>query len=131
MLRYYLHADPDRHIGQRNPSLAKSIPDLFPDVRIVRAYYQPIRSAFSAYSNIVSSFTEHVPTTNYCHLAHLCEQHFTFGTPHGIIKKFKAVLWQVILLRHIFEDICMQQNHAAQGENLNVISRVSRVYYIS
>ncbi|KAI0289660.1 hypothetical protein BC826DRAFT_1098460 [Russula brevipes] len=98
-LRSELRTNARGHLGTKKPSLAKTVPDTFPDVDVLLSYTNPITSATDA-----GARRTHTPPRWECEpdlakMAHLCELHFEWGLKDIIIKRFRTVLWPSIVLR--------------------------------
>jgi holliday junction resolvase YEN1 len=94
-LRSELHTNSRGNLGSKKPSLAKAIPDTFPDINVLLSFTNPIISATDA-----STRHTHAPPRWECEpdlrkLAHLCELHFEWGLKDTIIKCFRTILWPV------------------------------------
>jgi hypothetical protein len=87
------------HLGSKKPSLAKTIPDSFPDIDILLSYTNPITSATDAGARRTHTPPEWNREPNLAKLAHVCELHFEWGLKDTIIKRFRTVLWPSIVLR--------------------------------
>ena len=87
------------HLGSKKPSLAKTIPNSFPDIDILLSYTNPITSATDAGARRTHTPPEWNREPNLAKLAHVCELHFEWGLKDTIIKRFRTVLWPSIVLR--------------------------------
>ncbi|KAN0137252.1 hypothetical protein V8E53_004962 [Lactarius tabidus] len=87
------------HLGSKKPSLAKAVPDSFPDINVLLSYTNPITSTTdsSARHTHTPPRWEHEPDLG--KLAHLCELHFEWGLKGNIIKRFRTIIWPGIVLR--------------------------------
>ncbi|KAI9430462.1 PIN domain-like protein [Lactarius indigo] len=97
-LRSELRTNSRGHLGSKKPSLAKAVPDTFPDVDVLLSYTNPIISATDA-----SACHTHTPPRwerepDLGKLAHLCELRFEWGLKDIIIKRFRTILWPSIVL---------------------------------
>ncbi|CAG7851051.1 SubName: Full=Related to DNA repair endonuclease rad2 {ECO:0000313/EMBL:CCA73914.1} [Serendipita indica DSM 11827] len=94
-LRRYLSTDPDGHIGRKQKSLAKSIPDTFPPLDILESYLRPV----------TSETIGHVPNFEWAkqpslkEIANSCEMHYEWGVKPLIIKRFRTVIWPGAVVR--------------------------------
>lgn len=98
-LRNELRTNSRGHLGSKKPSLAKVVPDSFPDIDVLLSYTNPITSATDA-----GARRTHTPPRWDCEpdlgkLAHVCELHFEWGLKDTIIKRFRTVLWPTMVLR--------------------------------
>jgi Holliday junction resolvase YEN1 len=98
-LRNELRTNSRKHLGSKKPSLAKTIPDSFPDIDILLSYTNPITSATDAGARRTHTPPEWNREPNLAKLAHVCELHFEWGLKDIIIKRFRTVLWPSIVLR--------------------------------
>jgi len=93
-----LHTNAHGHLGSKKPSLAKAVPDSFPDVDVLLLYTNPIISTMDT-----GACCTHTPLCwerklDLGKLAHLCKLHFKWGLKDTIIKCFRTVLWLSIIL---------------------------------
>ena len=98
-LRNELRTNSRGHLDSKKPSLAKAVPDSFPDIDILLSYTNPITSATD-----VGARRTHTPPRwerepDLAKIAHMCELHFEWGLKDIIIKRFRTVLWPSIVLR--------------------------------
>lgn len=98
-LRNELRTNSRKHLKSKKPSLAKTIPDSFPDIDILLSYTNPITSATDAGARRTHTPPEWNREPNLAKLAHVCELHFEWGLKDTIIKRFRTVLWPSIVLR--------------------------------
>ena len=98
-LRNELRTNSRRHLGSKKPSLAKTIPDSFPDVDVLLSYTNPITSATDVGARRTHTPPEWKREPDLAKLAHVCELHFEWGLKDIIIKRFRTVLWPSIVLR--------------------------------
>jgi hypothetical protein len=98
-LRNELRTNSRKHLGSKKPSLAKTIPDSFPDIDILLSYTNPIISATDAGARRTHTPPEWKREPDLAKLAHVCELHFEWGLKDIIIKRFRTVLWPSIVLR--------------------------------
>ena len=98
-LRDELHTNVHGHLGSKKPSLAKAVPDSFPNVDILLSYTNPIISATDtgAHRTYTPPRWEREPDLG--KLAHVCELHFEWGLKDVIIKRFRTIVWPSIVLR--------------------------------
>ena len=98
-LRSELRTNSRGHLGSKKPSLAKAIPDSFPDVDVLLSYTNPITSATDAGARRTHTPPRWEREPDLPKIAHLCELHFEWGLKDIIIKRFRTVLWPSIVLR--------------------------------
>ncbi|KAI0261925.1 PIN domain-like protein, partial [Gloeopeniophorella convolvens] len=98
-LRSELRTNSRGHLGTKKPSLAKAVPDSFPDIDILLSYTNPITSATDAGARRTHTPPKWVREPDLGKIAHVCELHFEWGLKDIIIKRFRTVLWPSIVLR--------------------------------
>ncbi|EPQ53590.1 hypothetical protein GLOTRDRAFT_63186 [Gloeophyllum trabeum ATCC 11539] len=94
-IRDELKTNSQGHLGRKNPSLAKSVPEDFPDIEILLSYARPITSESEGKSVKVRWTRE----PDLSKIAGLCELYFEWGVKDIIIKRFRTVLWPSAVLR--------------------------------
>ncbi|KAH8985375.1 PIN domain-like protein [Lactarius akahatsu] len=87
------------HLGSKKPSLAKAVPDAFPDIDVLLSYTNPIISTMDAGARRTHTPPRWEREPDLRKLAHLCKLHFEWGLKDTIIKRFRTVLWPSIVLR--------------------------------
>jgi Holliday junction resolvase YEN1 len=87
------------HLGSKKPSLAKAVPDSFPDVDILLSYTNPIISATDAGARRTHTPPKWEREPDLGKLAHLCELYFEWGLKDIIITRFRTIIWPSIILR--------------------------------
>jgi hypothetical protein len=98
-LRSELRTNSHGHLGSKKPSLAKAVPDSFPDIDVLLSYTNPITSATDAGARRTHTPPQWKREPNLADIAHVCELHFEWGLKDIIIKRFRTVLWPSIVLR--------------------------------
>ena len=98
-LRGELRTNARGHLGSKKPSLAKTVPDSFPDIDILLSYTNPIISATDAGARRTHTPPRWEREPDLGKLAHLCELHFEWGLKDIIIKRFRTIVWPSIVLR--------------------------------
>ena len=98
-LRNELRTNSRGHLVSKKPSLAKVIPDLFPDIDVLLSYTNPITSATDAGARRTHTPPRWDREPDLAKIGHLCELHFEWGLKDIIIKRFRTVLWPSIVLR--------------------------------
>jgi Holliday junction resolvase Gen1 C-terminal domain len=98
-LRDELRTNSRGHLGSKKPSLAKAVPDSFPDVDVLLSYTNPIISATDAGARRTHTPPRWEREPDLAKIAHVCELHFEWGLRDVIIKRFRTVLWPSIVLR--------------------------------
>ena len=98
-LRAELRTNARGHLGSKKPSLAKAVPDTFPDIDVLLSYTNPIISATDAGARRTHTPPKWEREPDLGKLAHLCELHFEWGLKDIIIKRFRTIIWPSIVLR--------------------------------
>ncbi|TFY81078.1 hypothetical protein EWM64_g2931 [Hericium alpestre] len=98
-VRQELRTNSKGHLGSKKPSLAKAVPDDFPDVEILLSYANPITSENDASAKRTHTRPTWEREPDLGKIAHLCEVHFEWGLKDIIIKRFRTVLWPSAVLR--------------------------------
>jgi Holliday junction resolvase YEN1 len=98
-LRSELRTNSRGRLGSKKPSLAKAVPDSFPDIDVLLSYTNPIISATDAGAHRTHTPPRWEREPDLGKLAHLCELHFEWGLKDIIIKRFRTVIWPSIVLR--------------------------------
>ena len=98
-LRNELRTNSRGHLGSKKPSLAKIVPDSFPDIDVLLSYTNPITSATDAGARRTHTPPRWDREPDLGKLASVCELHFEWGLKDIIIKRFRTVLWPSIVLR--------------------------------
>jgi hypothetical protein len=98
-LRNELRTNSRGRLVSKKPSLAKIIPDSFPDIDVLLSYTNPITSATDAGARRTHTPPRWDREPDLAKIGHLCELHFEWGLKDIIIKRFRTVLWPSIVLR--------------------------------
>ncbi|KAF8270748.1 PIN domain-like protein, partial [Lactarius quietus] len=98
-LRGELQTNARGHLGSKKPSLAKAVPDLFPDIDVLLLYINPIISATDASASHTHMPPQWEREPDLGKLAHLCKLYFEWGLKDIIIKRFRTIIWPSIVLR--------------------------------
>ena len=98
-LRSELRTNSRGHLGSKKPSLAKAIPDSFPDIDVLLSYTNPITSATDAGARRTHTPPHWKREPDLAEIAHVCELHFEWGLKDVIIRRFRTILWPSIILR--------------------------------
>ncbi|KAI0255432.1 hypothetical protein BJV78DRAFT_1279225 [Lactifluus subvellereus] len=98
-LRNELRTNSRGHLGSKKPSLAKAVPDSFPDIDVLLSYTNPITSATDVGARRTHTPPQWEREPDLAKIAHMCELHFEWGLKDIIIKRFRTVLWPSIVLR--------------------------------
>ena len=97
-VRHELCTNSQGHIGKKQPSLAKSIPETFPDIDILLSYTRPITSESMGRAKDELKLTwSKEPDLG--KLAATCELYFEWGYKEAIIKRFRSVIWHSAVQR--------------------------------
>ena len=118
-LRNELRTNSRKHLRSKKPSLAKTIPDSFPDVDVLLSYTNPVISATDAGARRTHTPPEWKREPNLAKLAHVCELHFEWGLKDIIIKRFRTVLWPSIVLRALRRLVLEADNTKAVAQSTN------------
>ena len=86
------------HLRSKKPSLAKAVPDLFPDIDVLLSYTNLIISATDAGAHYTYTLPRWEGEPDLRKLAHLCKLHFEWGLKDTIIKCFRTIIWPSIIL---------------------------------
>ncbi|KAI0282757.1 PIN domain-like protein, partial [Russula aff. rugulosa BPL654] len=108
-LRNELRTNSRKHLRSKKPSLAKTIPDSFPDVDVL----------LHAGARRTHTPPEWKREPNLAKLAHVCELHFEWGLKDIIIKRFRTVLWPSIVLRALRRSVLEADNTKAVAQSTN------------
>lgn len=97
-LRHQLRTNSQGHMGRKCPSLAKSVPDDFPDIDILLSYTSPITSETEgrASNNLKLTWNKEPDLGK---LGALCELYFEWGVKDIIVKRFRTVIWPSVAMR--------------------------------
>jgi Holliday junction resolvase YEN1 len=119
-LRAELRINARGHLGSKKPSLAKTVPDSFPDIDVLLSYTNPIISATDAGARRTHTPPKWEREPDLGKLAHLCELHFEWGLKDIIIKRFRTIIWPSIVLRALRRSAleAATDNRGASGEPL-------------
>jgi holliday junction resolvase YEN1 len=93
--------DPNGLIGQKNPSLAKHIPESFFDINVLQLYANPITSWTIRDGPDISHWRLGEP--NLAQIGVLCEKSFSWGTSGHLINQFQDNLWHGIVVRQLLQ----------------------------
>ncbi|KDQ54498.1 hypothetical protein JAAARDRAFT_196419 [Jaapia argillacea MUCL 33604] len=110
-IRQELKSNSQGHIGRKNPSLAKSLPEEFPDVDILLSYANPITSESGG--KVVKVNWDKEPDLG--KIAALCELYFEWGVKDVIIKRFRTVLWPSAVLRILRRAVLDRDQRSTNG----------------
>jgi hypothetical protein len=107
-----LRTNASGYLGRKCVALAKSVPDDFPDLQVLRSYTNPITTESEAKRKgtrpkIIGWGLE----PNIGKIAGICELYFEWGVKEIIIKRFRTVLWPSVVLR-ILRKIVLDQDRA-------------------
>ncbi|TFK47260.1 hypothetical protein OE88DRAFT_832970 [Heliocybe sulcata] len=94
-IRHELKTNSRGFMARKSPSLAKTLPDDFPNIEILMSYARPITSE-SEGKRIRVDWTREPDLGK---VAGLCELYFEWGVKDIIIKRFRTVLWPSAVLR--------------------------------
>lgn len=97
-LRQELLTNSQGYIGKKQPALAKTIPDSFPDIDVLLSYVNPITSETMGKADYYDQLTWG-KEPDLGKLAANCELSFEWGYKEAIIKRFRTVIWHAAILR--------------------------------
>ncbi|KAH9025771.1 hypothetical protein EDB84DRAFT_1440318 [Lactarius hengduanensis] len=103
------------HLSSKMPSLAKAVPDAFPDIDVLLSYTNPIISATDARACHTHTPPRWEREPDLGRLAHLCESRFEWGLKDIIIKRFRTILWPSFVLRALRRSVLEAAAVAAPG----------------
>ncbi|KAI0946138.1 hypothetical protein AcV7_010189 [Taiwanofungus camphoratus] len=113
-IREELRTNSQGHIGRRHPSLAKSIPEDFPNIDVLLSYANPITSETKGKTvRDIPIDWEKEPDLG--KIAGLCEMYFEWGVKEIIIKRFRTVLWPSAVLRILRRAALLSDKKAARA----------------
>ena len=100
-LRLELENDPHGHMGRKHVKVARSVPDDFPQERVITNYVRPVTSWPVSDNAIPSaSATWVLRQPNLPQLGLLCERYFTWATGAAILQRFNSIgMWRGTCLR--------------------------------
>ncbi|KAL4245643.1 XPG/Rad2 endonuclease [Abortiporus biennis] len=99
-LRQELKTNSRGLIGRKNPSLAKVVPDDFPNIEVLYSYTSPITSKSKGRKvKDIEAKIDWEKEPDIGKIASLCELYFEWGVKEVIIKRFRTVLWSPAVLR--------------------------------
>lgn len=103
-VRVFLHTDPTRSVGFRQPTLAAALHDDFPDPSIINMYLFPTVSSDDDIKHIrrPRRFLDVIAITRHCEL------YFAWATASRILPKFEAGLFHSVLLAALTQGIFYQ-----------------------
>jgi Holliday junction resolvase YEN1 len=113
------------HLGSRKPSLAKAVPDSFPNIDILLLYTNPIISMTDTGTHCTHTLPKWECEPDLGKLACLCELHFEWGLKDVIIKRFCTIIWPSIVLCALQLSV-MDAATDCCGESRELLQDVSR-----
>lgn len=102
MLRTELRTNSHGYLPRKQPKLADSLPDAFPNQNVLRAYVQPVTTESEAR---LAGGSPPMPQVAWHHehslpaLAQFCEEKFEWGTMQTIPERFRRLLWRASVIR--------------------------------
>ncbi|EDR05078.1 uncharacterized protein LACBIDRAFT_303869 [Laccaria bicolor S238N-H82] len=102
-LRMALRYNDAGHLSRRQVALSNSVPNTFPDPRILALYVNPITS-WSPGQKLPNTAAWVPREVNLTKLAALCERSFTWGTSDGILSCFQEHVWPGMTLYRLVEE---------------------------
>ena len=88
-------------LGRRYNSLAKAIPEEFPDIDVLMSYASPVTSETEGKAHKFKATWDR--PLDLGRIAHICELYFEWGVRHAIIKRFRTVIWPAAVFRFLRE----------------------------
>ncbi|KAG7097326.1 hypothetical protein E1B28_004685 [Marasmius oreades] len=105
-------------LPMKKPSIAKKIPDTFPDIEVLFSYVSPVTSEtlgrLDLYDDLIvghnqaNGWLKKDPSLP--QLASSCELHFEWGVMDTIIKRFRTVIFRGVVLRILRRAILVKDN---------------------
>lgn len=112
-LREELRTNSRGHLGRKNPTLARSLPESFPDMDVLLSYTNPLTSESKGKGSRAFDIDwEKEPDLG--KVAGLCEMYFEWGVREIIIKRFRTVLWPSAVLRILRRAVLLDDKKAKQ-----------------
>ncbi|EMD35071.1 hypothetical protein CERSUDRAFT_96986 [Gelatoporia subvermispora B] len=111
-IRQELKTNSKGHLGRKMPSLAKKIPEDFPNIDVLLSYTNPITSE-SRGKTLKDFDIDWVKEPDLGRVAGLCEMYFEWGVKPIIIKRFRTVLWPSAVLRILRRSVLLADKRAA------------------
>ncbi|KAI0031029.1 PIN domain-like protein, partial [Vararia minispora EC-137] len=98
-IRQELRTNSRGYLPRKQATLSQNFPEDFPDIEVLYLYTNPVTSATDP-----SARRTHIPPTwprdpDVGKIANLCELYFEWGIKEIIIKRFRTVLWDGVVLR--------------------------------
>lgn len=121
-LRQELLTNSQGYIGKKQPALAKTIPDSFPDIDVLLSYVNPITSETMGKADYYDQLSWG-KEPDLGKLAANCELSFEWGYKEAIIKRFRTVIWHAAILRILRRAVLDLDAKAGQPWGLTVTPR--------
>ncbi|KAI0742733.1 PIN domain-like protein, partial [Daedaleopsis nitida] len=111
-IRNELRTNSSGRLQRKSPSLAKAIPEDFPNIDVLLAYTNPVTSEAKGpgHKNAVVDWDKEPDLGR---IAGLCEMYFEWGVKEIIIKRFRNVLWPSAVLRILRRAALIKDREAA------------------
>ncbi|KAG5645654.1 hypothetical protein DXG03_005645 [Asterophora parasitica] len=116
-LCHELRTNSQGHIGRKQPSLANSVPNTFPDIDVLLSYTNPITSESLGRSGEMNEKLTWAKEPDLGKLAATCEFYFEWGYREAIIKRFRTVIWHSAVLR-ILRRAVLDRDSKAKSQRL-------------
>ncbi|KAG1889052.1 PIN domain-like protein [Suillus fuscotomentosus] len=97
--RYHLVDDPTGKMGRSHPTLARSLPDSFPDPHVVNLYARPAVTAITKLPILQSPAPPDIAP-----LASLVQQLLGWESKK-VVSTFRSTIWPVVVLNEVLEDL--------------------------
>ncbi|KAF9561585.1 hypothetical protein CPC08DRAFT_707255, partial [Agrocybe pediades] len=111
-IRQELRTNSQKHLGRKQVALSNSIPEDFPDIDILLSYVNPITSESMGRESNNTKLTW-TKEPDLAKLAAACEFYFEWGYKEAIIKRFRTIMWNSIVLR-ILRRAALEHDTSAQ-----------------
>lgn len=101
-LRAELRTNSFGYMKCKQAKLANTLPDSFPNLKVLRAYVQPVTSESEALSAAMSPPVPQIRWTqehSLAAIARFCEEKFEWGTLQIIPQRFRRLLWHGSVIR--------------------------------
>jgi hypothetical protein len=97
--KYHLMHDPTGQMGRLHPALARSLPDSFPDPRIIRLYARPAVMPLTELPILQS------PAPPDLGLLAVVIQQLLGWDPAKLVSTFHSTIWPVVVLHELLQDL--------------------------
>ncbi|KAE9409910.1 PIN domain-like protein [Gymnopus androsaceus JB14] len=115
-------------LPHKSPKLADSVPETFPDIKVLLAYLRPVTSETlgrsERYDDLLvnnggqDGWLKKDPSLPM--LAEKCEFYFEWGFMESIIKRFRTVIFQGVVLRIMRRAVLLRQSQAFDASTISL-----------